>query len=169
MKLAITRRDFVTGLAALSAGTLNPRALPRLRNPSPDARIDSEKPPEQYFETWTAQKTGITWKHDNAFSPLRYLPESTGPGGAIFDYNNDGWMDILLVDSGTSAFYKPDAPLHPVLYRNDGNGKFTDVSKEAGLSADLYGQGVAVADYDGDGYEDVFISGYGKCVLYHNN
>lgn len=56
-----------------------------------------------------------------------------------------------------------------MLYRNNGSGTYTDVSKEAGLSADLYGQGFAVADYDGDGYEDVFIRGYGKCVLYHNN
>ena len=125
--------------------------------------------PGPIFREVPPRESGITWIHHNGFSPQHYLPESTGPGVAIFDYNNDGWMDILLVDSGTSAFYKPDAPLHPVLYRNDGNGKFTDVSKEAGLSADLYGQGVAVADYDGDGYEDVFISGYGKCVLYHNN
>jgi len=80
MKLAITRRDFVTGLAALSAGTLNSRALPILRSSSEDAGIDSGKPPDQYFETWTAQKTGITWKHDNAISTMRYLPESHGPG-----------------------------------------------------------------------------------------
>ncbi|HZC22028.1 MAG TPA: CRTAC1 family protein [Candidatus Binatia bacterium] len=121
------------------------------------------------FREVPAQESGVTWIHHNGFSPNHYLPESTGPGVAIFDYNNDGLMDILLVDSGTSVFYKPDVALHPVLYRNNGNGTFTDVSKEAGLTADLYGQGVAVGDYDGDGYEDVFISGYGKCVLYHNN
>lgn len=122
-----------------------------------------------YFREVQPSESGVTWIHHNGFSPNHFLPESTGPGVAIFDYNNDGLMDILLVDSGTSVFYKPDVPLHPVLYRNNGNGTFTDVSKEAGLSADLYGQGVAVADYDGDGYEDVFITGYGKCVLYHNN
>ena len=122
-----------------------------------------------YFREVPPSESGVTWIHHNGFSPNHFLPESTGPGVAIFDYNNDGFMDILLVDSGTSVFYKPDVPLHPVLYRNNGNGTFTDVSKEAGLSADLYGQGVAVADYDGDGYEDVFITGYGKCVLYHNN
>lgn len=121
------------------------------------------------FREIPPEESGITWIHHNGFSPNHYLPESTGPGVAIFDYNNDGWMDILLVDSGTSVFYKPDVPLHPVLYRNNGNGTYTDVSKEAGLTADLYGQGVAVGDYDGDGYEDIFISGYGKCVLYHNN
>ena len=125
--------------------------------------------PDAIFREVSPSESGITWIHHNGFSPQHFLPESTGPGVAIFDYNNDGWMDILLVDSGTSSFYKPDVPLHPVLYRNNGNGTLTDVSKAAGLSADLYGQGVAVADYDGDGYEDVFISGYGKCVLYHNN
>ena len=121
------------------------------------------------FREIPSSESGITWVHHNGFSPQHYLPESTGPGVAIFDYNNDGWMDILLVDSGTSVFYKPDVPLHPVLYRNNGNGTYTDVSKEAGLTADLYGQGVAIGDYDGDGYQDVFLSGYGKCVLYHNN
>ena len=126
----------------------------------PDAPIFREAPPTE---------SGINWTHHNGFSKNHYLPESTGPGVAIFDYNNDGWMDILLVDSGTSVFYRPDAALHPVLYRNNGNGTYTDVSKEAGLSADLYGQGVAVGDYDGDGYQDIFLSGYGKCVLYHNN
>ncbi len=125
--------------------------------------------PLPIFREVPSSESGITWVHHNGFSPQHFLPESTGPGVAIFDYNNDGWMDILLVDSGTSTFYKPDVRLHPVLYRNNGNGTFSDVSKEAGLSADLYGQGVAVADYDGDGYENVFISGYGKCVLYHNN
>src|SRR5579871_3792366 len=123
----------------------------------------------ELFHEVPSSESGVTWTHHNGFSPQHYLPESTGPGVAIFDYNNDGWMDILLVDSGTSVFYKPDVPLHPVLYRNNGNGTFTDVSKEAGLKADIFGQGVAVGDYDGDGYKDIFISGYGKCVLYHNN
>ena len=129
----------------------------------------AEVAPPPIFREVPPSESGIVWVHHNGFSPQHYLPESTGPGVAIFDYNNDGWMDILLVDSGTSVFYKPDVPLHPVLYRNNGDGTFTEVSKEAGLTEDLYGQGVAVADYDGDGYEDVFISGYGKCVLYHNN
>ena len=78
-------------------------------------------------------------------------------------------MDILLVDSGSSIFYAPKTRLHPVLYRNNHDGTFTDVSQQAGLNADLYGQGVAIGDYDGDGFEDIFITGFGKCVLYHNN
>jgi len=125
--------------------------------------------PKSIFREIPPSQSGITWVHHNGFSQQRYLPETTGAGVAIFDYNNDGWPDILFVDSGSSAFFAPDTPLHPVLYRNNGDGTFTDVSVQAGLTADLFGQGVAVADYDGDGYEDVFITGFGKCVLYHNN
>ena len=75
LKLETMRRDFVTGLAALSAGTLNSRALLPLRASPQNASIDSKKPLEQYFETCTAQKMGITWKHDNALSTPCYLPE----------------------------------------------------------------------------------------------
>jgi hypothetical protein len=125
--------------------------------------------PTPIFREVPSSESGITWVHTNGMSPRRYLPESTGPGVAIFDYNNDGWMDILLVDSGTSPFFKPEKPLHPTLYRNNGDGTYTDVSQQAGLTADLFGHGVAIGDFDGDGYEDIFITGFGKCVLYHNN
>ena len=123
----------------------------------------------EIFREVPPSESHITWVYDNGKSNNRYLPETAGAGVAIFDYNNDGWMDILFVNSGTSSFYKPETPHHPVLYRNNGDGTFTDVSQQAGLNADLFGQGVAIGDYDGDGYEDVFITGYGKCVLYHNN
>ena len=83
--------------------------------------------PPPLFREVPPTESGITWVHHNGLSPQHYLPESTGPGVAIFDYNNDGLMDILLVDSGTSVFYKPEVRLHPVLYRNNGNGTFTDV------------------------------------------
>ena len=169
MKLAITRREFVTGLAALSAGTLNSRALPILRNSSQDARTDSEKPPEQYFETWTARKTGITWKHDNALSTLRYLPESMGPGVAIFDYDNDGWMDLYFVNSGPADFFQPAKPLRNALYHNNRDGTFTDVTEKAGVAGRDFGIGVAAADYDGDGWTDLLVTTYGRMILYHNN
>jgi len=114
-------------------------------------------------------ESGITWVHENARSPNRYLPETAGPGVAIFDYNNDGKMDILSVNSGSSTFYRPTQKLHHALYRNNGDGTFTDVTEHAGIQADLFGMGAAVADYDGDGWQDIFVTGYGKAVLYHNN
>jgi len=114
-------------------------------------------------------ETGITWVHTNGHSEHRYLPETIPPGVAIFDYNNDGLMDVLFVDAGESTFFHPTKPLHPVLYRNNGDGTFTDVSEKAGLTTNFFGMGVAVGDYDGDGYPDIFLTGYGRSVLYHNN
>jgi len=168
MKLAITRRNFLTGLAALSSGTLNSRALSVLHS-FQDAKVDSEKPPEQYFETWTAEKTGITWKHDNALSPLRYLPESMGPGVALFDYDNDGWMDLYFVNSGPADFFHPTKPLCNALYRNNRDGTFTDVTEKAGVAGRDFGIGVATADYDRDGWTDILVTTYGRLILYHNN
>jgi enediyne biosynthesis protein E4 len=121
------------------------------------------------FREVPASESKITWIHENGFSQNRYLPETTGSGVAIFDYNNDGLMDLLFVNSGDSAFYHPGRRLKHALYRNNGDGTFTDVTEQAGINADIYAMGIAIGDFDGDGYEDIFISGYGKCVLYHNN
>ena len=78
-------------------------------------------------------------------------------------------MDILLVNTGESAFFHPAKPLRPALYRNNGDGTFTDVTEKAGLTVNFFGMGVAVGDYDGDGHSDVFLTGYGRSILYHNN
>ena len=102
-------------------------------------------------------------------SAERYLPETMGAGCAFFDYDNDGWMDIFLVNSGKCDFYDPDPPLRNALYKNNRDGTFTDVTEKAGVAGGGYGQGVAVGDYDGDGFADLFVSGYGRSVLYHNN
>jgi enediyne biosynthesis protein E4 len=126
--------------------------------------------PAPFFEEIPPQKSGIRWQHDNAFSPERYLPETMGPGVAFFDYDNDGWMDVFLVNSGLSDFYRPSAKPRNGLYRNNGNGTFTDVTGPAGVAGgDSFGMGVAVGDYDNDGYPDFFVTAYGRCVLYHNN
>ena len=113
--------------------------------------------PQVTFRQVPPSESGITWVHTNARSEHRYLPETIPPGVAIFDYNSDGLMDILLVNTGESAFFHPAKPLRPALYRNNGNGTFTDVTEKAGLTANFFGMGVAVADYDGDGYADVFL------------
>src|SRR5947207_307371 len=111
----------------------------------------------------------ITWVHDNGRSESHHLPETCGGGGLFFDYDNDGWMDIYLVNSGPSDFFTPKAPLKNALYHNNHDGTFTDVTDKAGVAGGIFGMGAAAADYDGDGWVDLYVTGYGRNILYHNN
>src|SRR3954464_14523045 len=99
----------------------------------------------------------------------RLLPEALGPGCAFLDFDNDGWMDIFLVNSGPSDFWKPSKPVRNALYKNNRDGTFTDVTEKAGVTGAYFGMGVAIGDYDNDGWPDIFVTSYGKCILYRNN
>jgi len=121
------------------------------------------------FEEIPPSASGITWVHDNAMSEQRYLPETLGPGCAFLDYDNDGWMDIYLVNYGACDFFKPTRPIRNALYHNNRDGTFTDVTEKAGVPGGTFGMGVAVGDYDNDGWPDMIVTAYGKCTLYHNN
>jgi len=121
------------------------------------------------FEEVPPEKSGIRWVHTAGKSAARFLPETTGPGCAFLDYDNDGWMDIYLVNSGKCDFYDPNPPLRNALYRNNRDGTFTDVTEKARVLGGGYGQGVAVGDYDGDGFPDLYVTQYGRSILYHNN
>jgi enediyne biosynthesis protein E4 len=121
------------------------------------------------FEKLTPETTGIHWSHSNGRSAEYYLPETTGAGCAFLDYDNDGWMDIYLVNSGKCDFFDPQPPLRNALYKNNRDSTFTDVTEKAGVGAGGYGMGVAVGDYDNDGFSDLFVSQYGRGILYHNN
>ena len=121
------------------------------------------------FEEIPSASSGITWVHENARSEQRYLPETVGPGCAFLDYDNDGWMDIYLVNSGPCDFYQPKKPLRNALYRNNRDGTFTDVTARAGVAGGAFGMGAAVGDYNNDGYPDLFVTGYGRSLLYRNN
>jgi enediyne biosynthesis protein E4 len=121
------------------------------------------------FEEVPAKISGIAWKHTAGHSPEKYLPETTGAGCAFLDYDNDGWMDIYFVNSGKCDFYDPNPPLRNALYRNNRDGSFTDVTDKAGVAASGYGQGVAVGDYDADGFPDLYVTQYGRSILFHNN
>ena len=116
----------------------------------------------QIFEEIAATRSGIVWTHENAMSPEQYLPETLGPGCAFLDYDNDGWMDIYLVNSGPSEFFHPNQPLRNALYRNNRDGTFTDVTDKAGVSGGTFGMGVAVGDYNNDGYPDLFVTACGR-------
>jgi hypothetical protein len=121
------------------------------------------------FEEVPSSLSGITWKHVNGRSPDYYLPETTGAGCAFFDYDNDGWMDIYLVNSGKCDFFDPHPPLRNALYKNNRDGTFTDVAQKAGVLGGGYGMGVAVGDYNGDGFPDLYVTQYGRSILYRNN
>jgi enediyne biosynthesis protein E4 len=151
-----SRRNFIKALLSAAAATRLPRAL----------AVSATSYP---FEEVPPSKSGITWIHQSGMSAERYLPETMGAGCAFFDYDNDGWMDIFLVNSGRCDFYDPDPSLRNALYKNNRDGTFTDVTEKAGVGGVGYGQGVAVGDYDGDGFADLFVTGYGRSVLYHNN
>ncbi len=121
------------------------------------------------FEEIPPSVSGITWVHDNAMSPDHHLPETLGPGVAFLDYDNDGWMDIYLVNSGPCDFYKPARPLKNALYKNNRDGTFVEVTDKAGVAGGTFGMGVAAGDYNNDGYPDLFVTSYGRCILYRNN
>ena len=154
--MPLSRRRFLALLSAAGAGL----ALPRGRGLRAASPIFEEVPPST---------SGLHWIHTNAMSPDRYLPETMGPGVAFLDYDNDGWMDIYMVNSGSCDFFKPKTPLRNALYRNNRDGTFTDVTEKAGVGGGTFGMGVAVGDYDNDGYPDILVTSYGRCILYHNN
>ena len=121
------------------------------------------------FEEIQPSRSAIEWMHDNAQSAEHYLPETLGPGCAFLDFDNDGWMDIYLVNSGPCDFWKPIKPIRNALYKNNRDGTFTDVTAKAGVAGGTFGMGVAVGDFDNDGWADMLVTAYGKCILYKNN
>ncbi|HEY3134805.1 MAG TPA: CRTAC1 family protein, partial [Blastocatellia bacterium] len=110
---------------------------------------------------------GIHFKHNSGAFGKKYLPETVGSGGAFLDYDNDGWQDILLVNSMSWPGHAGPKS-YPALYHNNRNGTFTDVTKEAGLAVEMYGIGCAVADYDNDGFDDIYVTCLGGNHLFRN-
>jgi enediyne biosynthesis protein E4 len=110
---------------------------------------------------------GIRFQHNSGAYGGKLLPETLGSGCAFLDYDGDGWQDVLLVNSMDWPGHKRQ-PSTPRLYRNNRNGTFTDVTKAAGLDVEMYGMGVAVGDYNNDGFQDVFISCVGQSRLFRN-
>jgi hypothetical protein len=125
--------------------------------------------PRDFFTDIT-REAGISWRHFNGESSDRFLIETSCGGAAMLDFDNDGRLDILLVNGGETPKGKSAAPVRNALYRNLGNGKFEDVAERAGIArVPFFGMGAAVADYDNDGFPDVLITGYPSSALFHNN
>ena len=124
---------------------------------------------ENIFTDITAS-AGIHWKHTSGESRDCFLIEAMGGGVAFLDFDNDGLLDIFLVAGGETPHGKSDKPPRNALYRNLGNGKFEEVAARAGVDRiPFYGMGVAAADFDNDGYTDLYITGYPSSALFHNN
>ncbi|MCP4375568.1 MAG: VCBS repeat-containing protein, partial [bacterium] len=124
-------------------------------------------PPSVRFTDITEQ-AGIGFVHVNGAYGERLMPETIGSGAAFFDYDNDGDPDLLLVNSRYWEGHEGSDKPHQMLYRNDGAGRFTDVTEQVGLELTFFGMGAAVGDYDNDGWRDLFISAVGKNRLFHN-
>jgi enediyne biosynthesis protein E4 len=156
-----TRRGFLKRTGAILAAS----ALPSL----PLLWAGAASPSEFPFELVPPEVSGIRWVHRNGRSPEMYLPETVGSGCGFIDYDNDGWMDIYLVNSGKCDFLDPNPSLRNALYHNNRDGTFTDVTEKAGVPGVGYGMGVAVGDYDGDSFPDLLVTQYNGVILYHNN
>ena len=121
------------------------------------------------FEDVT-QQAGIDWSHFNGESPDRHLIEVTTGGLGFLDYDNDGLLDLFLVNGGETPRGKSARPVQHALYRNMGNGRFREVAQEAGVARTrFYGMGVAAADYDNDGDQDIYLTGYPESALFRND
>src|SRR5216684_2327465 len=160
------RRAITAALQILPAALLFFSPLLAVRSPASQNFKGSK--PIAYF-TDKAKEAGLAMM--NVFggeNTKKYIIETTGTGVAIFDYDNDGWPDIFIVNGTTlEGFPQGKAPTNH-LYRNNHDGTFTDVTVNAGLAATGWGQGVCVGDYDNDGWEDLYVTYYGKNRLYHN-
>ena len=122
------------------------------------------------FQDVTKEAGLSGWIHKMGVPEKNFIVETNGSGVALLDYDNDGWLDIYLVNGSTfNALDGKEEPPHAALFHNNHDGTFTDVAAKAGVTNDRWGYGVSVADYDNDGWPDIYVGNYGKNRLYHNN
>jgi hypothetical protein len=146
--------------SAEGSGEANRRAL-NARRPRPD-----QGPPVRFADI--ARGAGIDFRHVNGSSPDKHLVETIGSGGLFFDYDNDGWIDIFLVDGGSLADPAVARQARHRLFRNRGNGTFEDSTARSGIRHRDYGMGACAGDYDNDGWVDLYVTSFGPNVLYRN-
>jgi len=160
--LTLSRRRFLQTLGASSLAA--PLSLSRT------ARVWAAAAPAGFAFENTIQKSGIEFILDNSTRPQKYQAETMTGGVAVFDYNNDGLLDLYFVNGARLPdMDKSDPKFFNRLYRNDGDGSFTDVTLSAGVRGSHYSTGVAAADYDNDGFQDLLVTGANGYQLFHNN
>jgi len=137
------------------------------QTPTPAASPTPPRPSGPIEFTDVSAQAGIRFKHNTGAFGKKYLPETLGTGCAFFDYDNDGWQDILLVNSMDWPEHKTGKSFL-ALYHNNQDGTFTDVTRQAGVATEMYGIGVAIADYDNDGNDDIYITCVGPNHLFRN-
>ena len=115
------------------------------------------------------KQAGITFKHINGASDRKFYLETMGSGAAFLDYNNDGDLDLYIVNGAPLPGFETTTPPTNILYQNNGNGVFTDVTAVAGVGDTGYGMGCVAADYDNDGDSDLYVTNFGENLLYQNN
>jgi enediyne biosynthesis protein E4 len=158
----------VLGLSFLSAQATAPRSPAQAASES-NPGVDHPAQPIANFVD-VARKAGLTAQEIfGGITTKKYIIETTGTGVAVFDYDNDGWPDIFIVNGRRLEADANASPPTNHLYRNNHDGTFSDVTVKAGLAQSGWGQGVCVGDYDNDGWEDLYVTYYGKNRLYHND
>jgi len=160
VKCSVNRRAFLRGMAGLALSS----QLPGLR--ALTAQTSAPTSPGFRFTDVTSQ-AGIHFQHNSGAFGGKFLPETLGSGCAFLDYDRDGWQDILLINGADWPGHKKNRSTLR-LYRNNGNGTFTDVTVRAGLDIEMYGMGVAVGDYNNDGFPDILITCVGQNRLFRN-
>lgn len=148
------------------AGCAEPAKEPGTASTLPP-QVQPESQAEEVFVDVT-REAGIEFVHFHGGTGERYMMETVGSGAGFFDYDNDGDIDIYLVQSGPLPGLSDDQTFGNQLYRNNGDGTFTDVTMEAGVGDRSYGMGCAFGDYDNDGWVDIFVTNFGPNRLYHN-
>ena len=139
-----------------------PQTLQRSSGPTVDVQAPF------VFRDITRQ-SGIAFQHITSSTRDKYMPETMGSGVVLFDFNNDGFVDVFLINSGSLHGDEPTAQMQSRLFTNNGNGTFSDVTSKSGIVLQSYGMGGCAADYDNDGWEDLYVTAFGGNVLLHNN